>query len=96
MFVKSGVSDCETQPLSSLPRQIDGVYAGITLKEKQKGLFRISIRTNHPVNASNIASKLGGGGHTMAAGCSFEGNKEDAIRTILMHTENELKEAGLL
>lgn len=96
MFVRSGVSDCETQPLSSLPRQIEGVYAGITMKEKQKGFFRISIRTNKPVNASNIASKLGGGGHTMAAGCSFEGSLEDAVRTVLMHTENELKEVGLL
>lgn len=96
MFVKSGVADCETQPLSSLPRQIDGVYAGITMKEKKKGFFRISIRTNKPANASNIASKLGGGGHTMAAGCSFEGSLEDAVRTVLMYTENELKEVGLL
>lgn len=96
MFVKSGVSDCETQPLSSLPRQIEGVFAGITMKEKEKGIFRISVRTNAPANASNIAAKLGGGGHTMAAGCSFKGSLDDALKTVLMHTENELKEAGLL
>ncbi len=96
MFLKSGVSDCETQPLSSLPRQIEGVYAGITMKEKKKGFFRISIRTNKPVNASKIASNLGGGGHTMAAGCSFEGTLDEAVRTVLMYTENELKEVGLL
>lgn len=96
MFEKSGVADCETQPLSSLPRQIEGVCVGITMKEKKKGLFRISVRTNAPANASRIASKLGGGGHTMAAGCSFEGTAEDAAKTILMHTENELKEAGLI
>lgn len=96
MFKESGVADGETQPLSSLPRQIEGVYAGITMKEKEKGKFRISIRTNSPANASNIASKLGGGGHAMAAGCSFTGSLEDAINTVLKHTENELKEVGLL
>lgn len=96
MFKESGVADGETQPLSSLPRQIDGVYVGITMKEKEKGKFRISVRTNNPANASNIASNLGGGGHAMAAGCSFSGTLEDAVKTVLEYTENELKEVGLL
>ncbi len=96
MYVKSGVSDSETQPLASLPRQIDGVLAGITVKEKKKGICRISVRTNAPLNASKIASYLGGGGHSMAAGCSFEGEVEDAVNAILIFTEKELKESGLL
>lgn len=96
MYVQSNVSDSETQPLASLPRQIEGVYAGITVKEKQKGVCRISVRTNAPANASKIASYLGGGGHSMAAGCSFDGSIEDAIKTILVYTEKELKESGLL
>lgn len=96
MYVKSNVTDNETQPLASLPRQIEGVYAGITVKEKQKGMCRISVRTNAPANASKIASYLGGGGHSMAAGCSFEGSVEDAVKTILAYTEKELKESGLI
>lgn len=96
MYVQSNVSDSDTQPLASLPRQIEGVYAGITVKEKKKGMCRISVRTNSPVNASKIASCLGGGGHSMAAGCSFEGSVEDAVKTILAYTEKELKESGLI
>ncbi|MBQ8209406.1 MAG: bifunctional oligoribonuclease/PAP phosphatase NrnA [Clostridia bacterium] len=96
MYVESNVSDSETQPLASLPRQIEGVYAGITVKEKKKGMCRISVRTNAPVNASKIASYLGGGGHSMAAGCSFEGSVEDAVKTVLAYTEKELKESGLI
>lgn len=96
MYTESNVSDSETQPLASLPRQIEGVYAGITIKEKKKNICRISVRTNAPVNASKIASYLGGGGHSMAAGCSFEGSIEDATKTILAYTEKELKESGLI
>lgn len=96
MFVKSGVADSETQPLASLPKQIEGVLVGITMKEKQEGIFRISIRTNSPANASEIARNLGGGGHVMAAGCSFTGSREDAVRTVLAFTKQELMQEGLL
>lgn len=96
MYEQSGAVDCDTSALSSLPRQIEGVYAGITMKEKEEGLFRISIRTNAPADASEIASHLGGGGHKMAAGCSFRGTKEDAEKTVLEYTRQQLEKAGLL
>lgn len=96
MFRESGALESETQALSSLPRQIEGVYVGITMKEKEEGFFRISVRTNAPADASEIASHLSGGGHPMAAGCAFVGNKDDALRAVLEHTENQLKKAGLL
>ena len=96
MFKESGALECETQALSSLPRQIEGVFVGITMKEKEEGFFRISVRSNAPANAAEIASHLNGGGHPMAAGCAFSGNKEDALRAVLEHTENQLRIAGLL
>ena len=96
MYVKSGALDSETQALSALPRQIEGVYVGITMKEKEEGLFRISIRTNAPADASEIASHLDGGGHKMAAGCSFRGTKEDAEKAVLEFARRQLEKAGLL
>lgn len=96
MYKKSGALDSETQALSSLPRQIEGVYVGITMKEKEEGLFRISVRTNAPADASEIASHLNGGGHKMAAGCSFKGAKEDAVKTVLEYTKQQLEKTGLL
>ncbi len=96
MYAEIGATDCDTSAISSLPRQIEGVYVGITMKEKEEGLFRISVRTNAPADASEIASHLGGGGHKMAAGCSFRGTKEDAEKTVLEFAEQQLKKAGLL
>lgn len=96
MFKESGALESETQALSSIPRQIEGVFVGITMKEKEEGFFRISVRTNAPANAAEIASHLSGGGHPMAAGCAFVGNKDDALRAVLEHTENQLRKAGLL
>ena len=66
------------------------------MKEKEEGLFRISIRTNAPADASEIASHLDGGGHKMAAGCSFRGTKGDAEKTVLEFARRQLEKAGLL
>lgn len=96
MYKQTGIADSETQPLASIPRQIDGVLVGITMKEKQPGFFRISIRTNEPADASEIAKFLGGGGHKMAAGCSYKGTKENAVGTVLQYTEMVLRETGLI
>lgn len=96
MFIKSGATDSETQALASLPRQIEGVLAGITMKERQSGIFRISVRTNEPADASAIASLLGGGGHKMAAGCSYSGSKKNAVNAVLKSVETVLSQEGLL
>lgn len=59
--------------LSNIPRQIEGVDVGICVKEKKPGVFKASMRTSSLVNAADVCSDLGGGGHARAAGCSFEG-----------------------
>lgn len=59
--------------MANIPRQIEGVDVGICVKEKKPGLFKASLRTSSLVNAADICSTLGGGGHARAAGCSFNG-----------------------
>ena len=57
--------------LSNIPRQIEGVDVGICVKEKKPGVFKASLRTSKLLNAAEICSAFGGGGHARAAGCSF-------------------------
>lgn len=59
--------------VASLARQIEGVLLGVTLKEKEDGSVKASVRANPPANAAAVCQKFGGGGHTGAAGCSFPG-----------------------
>lgn len=59
--------------LSNIPRQIEGVDIGICVKEKKPGVYKASMRTSSLVNAAEICSRFGGGGHARAAGCSFSG-----------------------
>ena len=52
------------------------------MREKAEGEFKVSIRTNGGVNAAHICEKLGGGGHTAAAGCTVKGSLSEAKQVL--------------
>lgn len=78
-----GATDGELEGLSSIPRQIEGVEIGITLREKTPGEFKVSVRTNGNVKASDFCARFGGGGHSAAAGCTVTGTLEEAKAQLL-------------
>ena len=63
---------------------------GLTLRQQPGGSYRISVRTAKGVDACEIAKRLGGGGHTRAAGCELLGNLDNAKSAILAEVEAEL------
>jgi phosphoesterase RecJ-like protein len=71
--------------ISAIPRSIEGVMLGITLKQQKTGdKWKVSLRSNAPVDAAAFAKKFGGGGHNRAAGCVLAGeNAEDIIPQLL-------------
>ncbi|NLP47478.1 MAG: bifunctional oligoribonuclease/PAP phosphatase NrnA [Clostridiales bacterium] len=90
MYKESGATDSESDRISALPRQIEGVKAGATLRETKGGNFKVSLRTNGPVNAADLAAKFDGGGHAKAAGFRLEGPLENALDKLLKVLSKEL------
>ncbi len=78
MIAETGAKEDDMEGLSSIPRQIEGVLIGVTIREKAAGGYKISLRAQQPVNASEICAKFGGGGHAGAAGCTFNTTLEEA------------------
>ena len=83
MYKKSGSNEHECHPITALPRQIEGVLVGAVFKENEEGHFSISVRTDEGIDASEICSRLGGGGHKGAAGCRPDCDYETAIKLLL-------------
>ncbi|MDD3693075.1 MAG: bifunctional oligoribonuclease/PAP phosphatase NrnA [Oscillospiraceae bacterium] len=83
MIEESGADEDDLEGLAPLSRQIEGVLVGVTMREKKDGTFKVSVRTDNHADASAICSRLGGGGHVRAAGCTVDGPVENAINTIL-------------
>ncbi len=91
MYKRSGSNESETDRLANIPRQIEGVLVGVSMRELKDGSFKASVRTRGDINASEICKRLGGGGHAGAAGCTLYGNKQQAVNTLIKEIEAEIK-----
>lgn len=72
MIDSTGCESTDLDGITALSRQIEGVLIGITIKEKEQGVFKVSLRTFEPYDAAEICKNFGGGGHKRAAGCEFK------------------------
>ena len=61
---------------------IDGVEAGCLFKETETNV-RASLRGRTYANMEKAASKFGGGGHVLAAGCTFDVPLEEAEKLLV-------------
>lgn len=83
MLKSSGAEENDLEGLAPLPRKIEGVWVGVTLRQKPDGDFKVSVRTGTHADASAICSLLGGGGHKQAAGCAMSGPIDAAVARIM-------------
>lgn len=73
MIRESGADESEFEGLAALPLNIEGVIIGITVKERQEGVYKLSVRTTDKLDACLFCRGFGGGGHIRAAGCEITG-----------------------
>lgn len=90
--MRRALDQSEIDGLAALPRQIEGVTVGVTMREMDD-CYKISLRTHAPLNASEICARLGGGGHARAAGCSLKMPLDEAKAAVLAAVKAEMEMA---
>lgn len=76
--------------VTAMSRQIEGVLCGITMKQQEDGIYKISLRTLDPIDASDVCAQLGGGGHMRAAGCTAGEDEEASLKVLLQYIAGKL------
>lgn len=89
---RTGAKESDLEAIPSLVRGIEGVAISITLKEKEDGLWKASVRAVAPYNAAEICAVFGGGGHVGAGGCAlskdFESSRAKLLEACKKHVES--------
>ena len=92
MQKQAGTKDGDFDGIAGLPRKIEGVLVAVTFRETKDGNFKVSMRSHEPIDSSKICMNFGGGGHSRAAGCTFEKEAlEENKKKLLSIIETELK-----
>jgi phosphoesterase RecJ-like protein len=68
-------------------RAIRGVEVCALFKEQAPDSIRVSLRSQGQVNVQRFARALGGGGHAKAAGLTYSGSMEEAVRAVVAGLE---------
>ena len=74
-------------------RSVEGVEVSAFIREREKNVYKISLRTgnNSDINVSDICYVFGGGGHPRAAGATIQGNFEQVKEKLIKEIKNSLK-----
>lgn len=80
-----GATDEDSEGTVNYLISIAGVEAAMFLRELRSNpmMYRTSLRSKSAIDVSSAASRLGGGGHRSAAGCTVSGPLDSAIAQLL-------------
>ena len=77
----------DMEGMIELLRDIDSVETAVFLREKEKNLIKVSLRSKRYFDVGVFAARFGGGGHQRAAGCSVIGQlaevREELLKQLL-------------
>jgi len=73
------------------PRSIAGVRLALLFRTIAPGRVKVSFRSVGDVNVAELSHRFGGGGHTRAAGASFEGPLAEVQETVLAAAREYLR-----
>ncbi len=85
MMKKEDLTDDNMGGLVDIPRSVEGVLVGISIKQStdKEREFRISARSNSGIDVASVCEQFGGGGHAKAAGGRVEAeNCRAAVKII--------------
>src|SRR5699024_8445373 len=80
--VLSGHSDSAVESMVDLVLAVGGADLGVVFRDRGPGCWAVSLRSI-VINCSQVASRLGGGGHVPSAGYSTQGDSDEVIAELV-------------
>lgn len=91
-FDRLGAVKADAEPLIDIIRSIDGLRVALMLRDQGEGV-RGSLRAKDDVtDVASLARHIGGGGHKAAAGFTFDGTLDEALRVMPSYLDELVRE----
>ena len=80
---KTGARGDDFDSIASIPTRISGTVLGVTVREREDGNCKVSLRSVPGFSCMGICTHFGGGGHATAAGYTAPGKAAEVKRELL-------------
>ncbi|MBL8822143.1 MAG: bifunctional oligoribonuclease/PAP phosphatase NrnA [Planctomycetia bacterium] len=87
-YLRTGAVPLDSEDLVNLTLTVSGVDVGILFLEQPVGGTKVSLRSRGKLDCSKLAEKLGGGGHSAAAGAIVQKPLPE-VRTLVLDEVNQ-------
>ena len=77
--------------LTNLLADVEEAVMAAVLMESEDGTVKVSLRCQPPYDVSEVAVKLGGGGHPLASGCTLPGPLAEAEAVIVKNCKEAIE-----
>lgn len=95
MMEQAGAGEDDAEDISSLPGQIEGTLGSVVIRELETGACKVSVRTQADwLDANGVCSRMGGGGHPAASGCTVGGDMARARAEVLAAVAAQMEETA--
>lgn len=85
LFARTGAAPADTEGFINYPRALDSVKIAAFLKEAEKGMVTVSLRSKGTAyDVAKVAARFGGGGHRNAAGFKMRDTTIDELIPLLL------------
>ena len=96
MMTACGASALDSEGIVDLARSVEGTIAAVFFREREAGVWKISLRAkDERIDVNEVAAEFDGGGHRAAAGASVHGTFDEAKSKVLEKLFSALSKAGI-
>lgn len=74
-------------------RNIEGIECAVFMYQTGVLEYKVSLRTGESVNAAEVVTYFGGGGHARAAGCTMQGTFHDCVNNLSERIAEQMERA---
>lgn len=82
MLDETGAALEDTEGFIDVSRSVDGVEVVVFIRPESEKRWKVSFRGKAGCDVGAVATKLGGGGHKYASGCSVMGNLDEVYAKV--------------
>lgn len=83
MLREANATEDDCDDIAGIPGRVEGCVVSIIVRELEKNVCKVSLRSQPSFDCAAVCAQFGGGGHKMASGCTVNMGPDEATEIMI-------------